>query len=248
MHILPYVILGLLVPSAAYADSLRIPSYVFTDWRYWVYLALYVLLTAKVVRWALRGRIIRDRLAAVPLEDVSWGAVIIFGNAIVYQIFHHYEHLTQIYQFWYLGLPPKISKGVLFFFDVEWNHFIFDAGYFLMLFAASALLLRKWWQAGHHVDRIGGTFIAGTLLVQGWHAIEHTFRITKHVTIGCEPCPGIADTLLGIRLIPLHFWFNVFALTLPLLVFVWFSMHRKIWYAIRGPANPPQAPMSMRLS
>ncbi len=74
------------------------------------------------------------------------------------------------------------------------------------------------------MDRITKSLITVVIVVQGWHAIEHTWRIVKHVRQGCEPCSGIADRLFEIPLIPLHFWFNVLALTLPLILFFWLRM------------------------
>jgi hypothetical protein len=158
----------------------------------------------------------------------------IFFIALVLQGAHHLEHVTQIFQWWYLGLLPPMSKGIVFFLDLEWNHFIFDTSLFFALVLGSLFLARKLWKSGHSIDRFGGTLLISALLIQGWHAVEHTVRIVRHVDTGCEPCRGIIDSVYGIPLIPLHFWFNVFALTLPLLAFVWYGMDVKVWEMIRG--------------
>ncbi len=223
---------ALLLPQSSFADfGLGWPTYLFTDWRYWLFVSMYVLLTVKIVRWTAQAS--PSHTPSFPTQDVSRVATGIFGVALVYQILHHTEHVTQIFQWWYMGLPPTVSKGIIFFADLEWNHFTFDMGYFIMLFVATVIFVRSWWQSGHKLGRVGAFLFISMNLVQGWHAVEHTYRITNHIKTGCSPCPGIVDQLTGVPLIPLHFWYNVLALTFPLMVYVWFGMHRKTWQYLR---------------
>ena len=222
-------LLLLVLPQGASADFAgRFPMYLFSDWRYWGFLALYILVTVKVIQWTLRyAPGAKERVAQFPAHYVSTSAVLIFTNALVYQIFHHLEHVTQIFQWWYMGLPPPKAKGIIFFADLEWNHFIFDMGYFILLMIGTMVFLRTWWHSGQKLGKVGAFLLIGMNSVQGWHAIEHTYRIMHHVQLGCEPCAGIVDQITGIPLIPLHFWFNVLALTFPLMIYFWFGMHRK---------------------
>ncbi len=227
-------LIALLVPSVALADGpVRFPVYLFGEWKYWLFILVYTLITVKIVQWTRQVADNRDQTRPLPMDNISLVAVAIFFNALIYQIFHHFEHLTQIFQWWFLQLTPPQAKGIIFFADLEWNHFIFDMGYFIMLFVATMILLRRWWQTGNRLGRMGVFLLIGMNLVQGWHAVEHTYRIVHHVQTGCEPCAGIADQMLGIPLIPLHFWFNVLALTMPLMVFFWFRMDRRLITAVR---------------
>lgn len=215
-----------LFPGIAHADFQRIPLYALTDWRYWVFLALYTAITVRIVQWVAAAR--KRSPALESGAGSSLTAAVIFAVAIFYQILHHFEHLTQFYQYWYLGMPSTISQGVLFWLDLEWNHFLFDSAYFVGLFIATLVFVRHEWQRGKRLDRFGAFLLLSMNLVQGWHAVEHTYRIVHHVQIGCSPCPGIIDTIFGIPLITLHFWFNVFALTLPLMAFWWFGMPERL--------------------
>ncbi len=217
------VLAAILLPVSAYADG-RAPVYLFADWRYWLFLALYALITAKLVQWIRILADNRDAAKPFPLRDVSWAATFLLFNALIYQILHHFEHVSQIFQWWYLGEHRTVAKGIIFFLDLEWNHFIFDSVYFLMLASACLLFFRQWKQKGHTLDEVTKGLIIATIGVQGWHAVEHTYRIIQHVRIGCEPCAGISDTVFHVPLIPLHFWFNVLALTFPLLLFFWLRM------------------------
>mgnify|MGYP000732668944 CR=1 FL=1 len=214
----------LLLPLPASASGIKVPLYLFGDMRYWLFFGVYTAATIMFVvgaRWVARKR---DAKTPFPLRDVSAAAAIVLFNGLAYQIAHHTEHLTQIYQYWYLHLRAMSSKGIIFFLDLEWNHFIFDMGYFWLLFVAFLLFYRRWKARGHWVDGFGMFLWSSTLIIQGWHAIEHTVRIIRHVQLRCEPCAGVADVVFNVPLIPLHFWFNVFALTLPLMAFFYYRM------------------------
>jgi hypothetical protein len=224
-------------PGLARADAARMPTYLLSDLRYWLFMTCYALLTVMVVQAIRKAADARDAVRPFDARSVSLAAAVIFTNAIIYQIFHHIEHLTQIFQWWYLGYKTSSSKGIIFFLDLEWNHFIFDSGYFLMLFAATALLVMRWRATGRTVGATGAVLLWSMNLVQGWHAIEHTVRIFRHVQIGCEPCAGLADVWFSWQLIPLHFAFNVVALTVPLMTYFWFRMDRRIVGLFRRKKN-----------
>jgi hypothetical protein len=217
----------LAVPRLAFADGQRIPLYLIDDWRYWLFLLLYAALTAKVVAWTRRA-------SDPQVPSAGSVAACLFCVAIAYQIAHHLEHVSQIYQWWYLGLPAPTSRGIIFFLDLEWNHFLFDSLLAVMLYLGAISARDAHRRAGRRVSGFGRFLLASAVLVQGWHAVEHSYRIARHVQWGCDPCAGIADQLFGLRLIPLHFWFNVLALTLPLMVFAWFRMDREMSALIRG--------------
>lgn len=131
--------------------------------------------------------------------------------ALLIQGFHWIEHLAQVYQHWWLSLPIKESKGILFFLDLEWNHLIFNFVYLLPLAAAWFLLRGK-------VSRTAIWFLAVGVLVQSYHVIEHVVRIWQHLQTACEPCKGVLGWYIdGVYL---HFAFNTLVLTLPLTAFI----------------------------
>lgn len=135
----------------------------------------------------------------------------ILALALVIQGFHWVEHLAQVYQHWWLSLPIKESRGILFFLDLEWNHFVFNSVYLLLLVVAWFFLQGK-------VSRVVIKFLAVGTLVQGYHLVEHAVRIWQHIQTACEPCRGILGWYVdGIYL---HFAFNTFVLALPLIAFI----------------------------
>lgn len=162
-------------------------------------------------------------------KNIGMRLVIVFTLVVGYQIFHHVEHVVQVYQYGILGLPAQEAAGILWFFDIEWNHFIFNVGYFFGLLILTFLfikLLRKTNEL-HHFQNI--FLIGGLIIIQGWHLIEHSVKMVRHITLGCEPCPGILDSLFGFNLIYLHFTFNTLVLLFPLTMFFWFGFHKQLW-------------------
>jgi len=141
-----------------------------------------------------------------------------FAATLLVQFLHYIEHLAQVYQHWWLSLPIKESKGILFFLDLEWNHFVFNFAYLVLLVVFFWFLLRK--VSSRAVMRF---LIAGTL-IQGYHSIEHAIRIWQHIQTACEPCKGILGWYIdGVYL---HFAFNTLVLALPLVAFILLAQKR----------------------
>ena len=220
------VLMAFPLPSLAAGPSM--PLYLLTDVRYMLFVTVYVLLTVLCVMFALSRAKKRDEQKPFDLARVSLGASFVMMLGLLYQMVHHLEHVSQIFQYWYLGLRPGFSKGLLFFLDLEWNHFIFDSGYFFLMGFAAWAFAAMWRAGGKALGWFGGGLLLTGFLTQGWHAVEHTVRLTRHISEGCDPCRGLVDAWTGWHLIPLHFWYNVFALTIPLMAFFYFRMDRKI--------------------
>lgn len=147
--------------------------------------------------------------------------------ALVIQFFHYTEHLTQIYQHWWHGLPIKESGGILYFLNLEWNHLIFNATYLVLLslaLIAYVILKRKSYPLASSF-RTALYLLGITLAIQGYHVMEHIIRVGMHLKTGCEPCPGILGKFVdGIYL---HFTFNTIVFLLPLVAgFMFFSRDR----------------------
>ena len=133
-----------------------------------------------------------------------------------------------MYQFAYLGMSAQDSHGIVWFLDDEWNHFLFNWAYaigttFVFVYIMKALKKSK---TPFHIAHI--LFIALFFIVEGWHLVEHTVRITEHIQGLCDQCPGIIDVVFGINRLVLHFWFNFFALLIPSAVFVWYRIPERI--------------------
>lgn len=141
----------------------------------------------------------------------------VFIIVLIIQFFHYTEHLTQMYQHWWQGLPIKESGGILYFLNLEWNHLIFNGAYLLLLgFVFIAyIMLKKESTPLLPSFRVALFLIGTTILIQGYHVIEHTVRVGMYIKTGCEPCPGILGRVIdGIYL---HFTFNTVVFFLPLI-------------------------------
>ena len=142
----------------------------------------------------------------------------LFAFALILQFFHYTEHLAQVYQHWWHGLPIKESGGILYFLNLEWNHFIFNGMYLVLLILVfiAYSILKKENSSTPHFSRATFFLIGATILIQGYHVIEHIVRVGMHIKTGCEPCPGILGKFVdGIYL---HFTFNTIVFFLPLIV------------------------------
>ena len=150
-----------------------------------------------------------------PSRPPRW-VVLLFALALIYQFFHWIEHLAQVYQHWLLKLPAAASHGVLFFLDFEWNHFVFNTGYFIALAVTLGYFLLKRRTLAVRAGAIA--LLATGTLIQAYHQVEHTVKIAQHLALGCEPCPGILGKVLdGVYL---HFTLNTIVLVLPLAAFL----------------------------
>lgn len=143
--------------------------------------------------------------------------------ALMAQTFHYVEHVAQVYQHWKLGLSIAESKGILFFLDLEWNHFIFNTLYLVLLIIVSFNLHKL---KGYFGSRAALVVLDTCLFVQGYHSIEHAVRMVQYFSTGCTPCKGI----LGFYFdgVYLHFLFNTLVLILPLISFFMLGFHKKI--------------------
>jgi hypothetical protein len=224
---------GILFPYIATADGSGIPTYLFPDVRFWIFMVA----TWATIGAAGLGLYLLLSLITKPAHHLapklSRLAVFTFLGAFIYQAGHHIEHVAQAYQYRILGMPSSESHGILWFFNLEWNHFIFNLGYYIVL-VAIAMSLIGLIQKEKMKFRFIHLLMIGMLLVpQGWHVFEHSVRITRHVQLGCEPCPGVLDEMFGLNLLLLHFWFNTIVTVLPLVVFLWYGFDIRITQYVR---------------
>ncbi|MEM0506982.1 MAG: hypothetical protein QXW58_06985 [Thermosphaera sp.] len=137
-------------------------------------------------------------------------------TAFVTQTLHMIEHSVQMYQHVVLGLPTKLANGLLFFLDLEWNHFIFNTLYLAFL---SIILVRMRLWSLVRIDKeaiIPNIFITG-FTIQSYHVVEHTYRMYEFLTTGCTPCTGMLGRFFN--MVHFHFFLNI-AAYLPILLLI----------------------------
>jgi len=197
------------------------PKYLFTDLGFWFFTLLYTMgvgITVFLLLWPTQRGATRPPVQAARPK----GLAIAFGLLLIYQFFHQAEHVTQMYQFEFLGLPSQEAHGIVWFLDEEWNHFIFNLGYTIGIGTVFGFLLRALARTQTPRTAANVGYMLVFLALEGWHLVEHTYRIIHHMQGLCSSCPGILDSWTSIDRLVLHFWFNYVALVLPAAVFVWY--------------------------
>jgi len=133
----------------------------------------------------------------------------IITAALVIQTAHMVEHVAQVSQKFVLMMDQ--ARGFLgAIFDLEWVHFVYNAGLEVAFLAA----FLRWRRA----DRTGvSSFLTVLVWVQGYHTVEHIAKMVQYYALGITMGP---KGLLGfvLPLIWLHFAFNLVVLTLVVLV------------------------------
>lgn len=158
--------------------------------------------------------------------------VYVFAIALILQTFHITEHLAQVYQHAVIGLSIPQSHGILFFLDFEWNHFIFNSVYFIVL---GVIFIQCRFFDGHGPageKRLASLAFTAGFLIQGYHVIEHSVRMTQFYQTGCTPCAGILGRFFdGVYL---HFTLNAAVYILPLIAFLAYGFHLRLKYPLTG--------------
>lgn len=156
----------------------------------------------------------------------AW-VVYLFASALLFQSFHTLEHFIQLYQHAVLGIDILHAHGLLFFFDTEWIHFVFNGTYLtclLIIFFAMGL---------HRAERraaFPAAYFVGSLILvafEMWHETEHIVRIIQHLTSGCQPCQGIFGQVVDV--LYLHTFYNFTVTVLSLFSFFNFGFARRFW-------------------
>ncbi len=123
---------------------------------------------------------------------------------LVIQTFHMGEHFVQVFRVHFDGVPSKggIVGSVV---DTEWVHFTYNLAVLIGLGAVVAARFRGWLPRGR--PDIGDGLLAVATLMQSYHVVEHSVKLTQHLVSGAKVNPGI----LGgpIDLVWLHFVINL---------------------------------------
>lgn len=129
-------------------------------------------------------------------------ALLLVGVGV--QSFHMVEHVIQFFRVHMEGVP---SRGALVgsVVDTEWVHFAYNA---LVLGGLAALLLlrRRGWRPSGTSPAAGDRLILASALLQGYHVVEHSLKVTQHVLTGAKVNPGLLGNHFDLVL--LHFGLN----------------------------------------
>jgi hypothetical protein len=135
--------------------------------------------------------------------------LVLFSVLVVTQGAHVIEHVAQMVQIHVLGLSGAGARGIIGPLDIEWVHFVWNTWVLLAL----GLLL---WRYPRN------RWLWVTVVLAGWHELEHAVIMTRFLTTGQVGTPGLLALggLLGGGLPlgrpDLHFLYNVIE-TVPLL-------------------------------
>jgi hypothetical protein len=159
-------------------------------------------------------------VASRSLSDVTtWPASSIFLVALALQLFHQLEHVVQVAQAKVLGIKP--AHGILgSLVDLEWVHFVYNSGLYILLLIAAAALLRD----NRIRPPLGWLWLGGVLAVQTYHVLEHVVKIVQHVQTGADPAPGILG--FTIDLVWLHFTINAIVTIAMIFAFYTLGLNR----------------------
>ncbi len=150
-------------------------------------------------------------------------APLAFTLLLAVMLFHESEHGAQLLQKDVVGAScPNDCRGLLgFAFDVEWVHFAYNGGILLAL-AGMWAWLRTWERRG-----AGAVLLTATVLLQSYHAIEHTEKLAQWYRNGhVSPTPGLLGQHLS--LVELHFALNT-AVTIGAVAAYWeLGLHRSL--------------------
>ena len=124
---------------------------------------------------------------------------------VVIQAVHTLEHVAQVIQKYALGLPA--AHGLLGeFLDREPVHFTYNLIYLVLL----AVVFVKVHPMRKKVSSLIYPLLLFALVVQSWHFVEHSVKMSQHLAGFCIDCPGVLGTREN--LILLHFTYNFLVL------------------------------------
>jgi hypothetical protein len=140
----------------------------------------------------------------------SYQWLALFYALVVTQGGHLLEHVAQMTQIHVLGLSGADARGIFGALDIEWVHFTWNSWVLL----ATLVLLGRYW---------ANRWLWLTLLLSGWHALEHAYILSIYLATGVPGTPGLLSqggALAGglpISRPDLHFLYNLLE-TVPLVL------------------------------
>jgi hypothetical protein len=132
------------------------------------------------------------------------------------------EHVVQMLQVFAFGVADEDALGLLgyvlqFNGTEEWLHLGFNALYLAALYA---LIVPLWRITPNGLAMpVFATFLVASVWLETWHVVEHGVIISRVISNGGCPCPGIGDAALGVSDTILHFAYNLIAYSGVVVVF-----------------------------
>ncbi len=127
-----------------------------------------------------------------------------FLGLLLVQGWHEVEHVVQVLQRFVFSIPT--GSGVLGqTFDVEPLHLAYNLAFFcliLLVYRLSGTLRPGLWQRG----MIAWWLLTIVVAFQGYHVVEHLFKVAQFINTGKNGTPGILGNFFN--LVWLHFTFN----------------------------------------
>lgn len=182
----------------ALASCAAIALATFVGWPIWA------LAVAAVIPWLT----IFQREAAWIYRHYRWLAL--YYALVVTQVGHFGEHVCQMVQIHLLHRTGPDARGIIGVLDVEWVHFIWNTWVALAVLALLVPYVRNRW-------------LWATLLLAGWHGIEHVYIMSVYLSTGVAGTPGLLSKGgaihggLPLTRPDLHFLYNLIE-TVPLVV------------------------------
>ena len=149
-----------------------------------------------------------DRLSRSPNPALA----VAFLGLLIVQGWHEIEHVTQVLQRFVFNIPT--GAGVLGqTFDIEPLHLAYNLAVFLLV------LLVYWLSGAHRLGLWQRGMIAWWLLTiavafQGYHVVEHLFKVAQFINTGKSGTPGILGNFFNVV------WFHFTLVTVEYVLLV----------------------------
>lgn len=156
-------------------------------------------------------------------RDPALLGFVTFIVTLVIQAFHATEHVLQMLQkyVWHLTRFPGLL-GV--WFDFEWIHLLMNLAILLSLLATWILYTKNpgMWRNSALADAM----LVFLLYFQGYHVLEHIFRVMEYLQGMLAPTPGILGRIFPV--LEFHFFLNAVLTTAMIVAFVGFQPWRAV--------------------
>src|SRR5215467_6149585 len=139
-----------------------------------------------------------------------------FFVLLIAQSVHFTEHIAQLIQIHLLGLSGMQAHGIIGMLDLEWVHFIFDAGWVPICVYILLFVYRK-----------SNPWLRVLAVIVTWHAFEHVAIMSIYLRTGIVGSPGLlahgGAIAGGLPLIrpDLHFLYNLLEETLIVIAYAY---------------------------
>src|SRR6266516_5338548 len=139
-----------------------------------------------------------------------------FFVLVIGQSVHFTEHIAQMIQIHILGLSGTQAHGIIGMLDLEWVHFVFDAGWVPICVYTLFFIFRR-----------SNPWLWFLAVIVTWHALEHFAIMSVYLRTGLVGTPGLlahGGAIAGglpLSRPDLHFLYNLVEETLILTAYMY---------------------------